>query len=467
MDKDYFSNGGIPPLLHFEPKIPLNSLFSPHELNSISDQYTQFDSALSSMVSSPVASNSANSNDNFALRELIGKLGTICSSPSPQFIDYAVNYDHINNSDSTMTSCYSTPLNSPPKLRDNIPNFDISVPVNPPQFPALSANPESSHRATNFSCFVSSSFNGGTSQFGLNNIELSHRSRNEPIGSVKLSRISSSRSLVLQNKNSGQTPVEMMCETLDLGKISCPNNANSNEDCSVSEQILSGEMGSKTSNVLNSRKRKAVSRGKGKSYNEAEAENGTKEKRSKPTEGNGKKNGTVKMEEINGSEGDETEKETKEDQKTTKDWIHVRARRGQATDSHSLAERIRREKISQRMKFLQDLVPGCNKVTGKALMLDEIINYVQSLQRQVEFLSMKLASLNPRMDFHIDNFISKDVCQPNGSLSQVFPIDGFCENLTQLHTICEDELQTIVQMGFSHQDLTLQSQAFPAPNSTS
>nr|XP_009776015.1 PREDICTED: transcription factor bHLH79 isoform X4 [Nicotiana sylvestris] len=44
-----------------------------------------------------------------------------------------------------------------------------------------------------------------------------------------------------------------------------------------------------------------------------------------------------------------------------KDYIHVRARRGQATDSHSLAERARREKISERMKILQDLVPGCNK----------------------------------------------------------------------------------------------------------
>ncbi|OIT28870.1 PREDICTED: transcription factor bHLH78-like [Nicotiana attenuata] len=459
MDKDYFSNGGIPPLLHFEPKIPLNSLFSPHEL----------DSALSSMVSSPVASNSVNSNDNFALHELAGKLGTICSSPPPQFTDYAVNYDHINNinnSDSTMTSCYSTPLNSPPKLRDNIPIFDISVPVNPPQFPTFSANPEFSHRAAKFSCFGSSSFNGRTSQFGLNNTELSHRSSTGPMGSEKLSRISSSPSLVLQNKNSGQTQVEMMCENLDLGKISGPNNANSNEDCSVSEQIPSGEMASKTSNVLNSRKRKAVSRGKGKNYNEVGVD--TKEKRSKSTEGNGKKNGTVKMEEINGSEGDENEKETKEEQKPTKDWIHVRARRGEATDSHSLAERVRREKISQRMKFLQDLVPGCNKVTGKALMLDEIINYVQSLQRQVEFLSMKLASMNPRMDFHIDNFLSKDICQPNGSLpQQVFPLDGFCENLTQLHTICEDELQTIVQMGLSHQDLTLQSQAFPAPNSTS
>ncbi|CAA2962250.1 Transcription factor HBI1 [Olea europaea subsp. europaea] len=66
------------------------------------------------------------------------------------------------------------------------------------------------------------------------------------------------------------------------------------------------------------------------------------------------------------------------------DYIHVRARRGQATDSHSLAERARREKISKKMKYLQDLVPGCHKVTGKAGMLDEIINYVQSLQKQVE-----------------------------------------------------------------------------------
>ncbi|KAG4116881.1 hypothetical protein ERO13_D12G195200v2 [Gossypium hirsutum] len=84
-------------------------------------------------------------------------------------------------------------------------------------------------------------------------------------------------------------------------------------------------------------------------------------------------------------------------------YIHVRARRGQATDSHSLAERVRRKKISERMKILQCLVPGCEKVTGKALMLDDIINYVQSLQNQVEFLSMKLASVSPMFyDFGVD-----------------------------------------------------------------
>ncbi|VAI74269.1 unnamed protein product [Triticum turgidum subsp. durum] len=105
-----------------------------------------------------------------------------------------------------------------------------------------------------------------------------------------------------------------------------------------------------------------------------------------------------------------------------KDYVHVRARRGQATDSHSLAERVRRERISQRMKFLQDLVPGCNKVIGKALMLDEIINYVQSLQRQVEFLSMKLATVNP-LDFsNLPTLLHKDMYGP--SASSVFSLES-------------------------------------------
>ncbi|KAL5219266.1 hypothetical protein ABZP36_019950 [Zizania latifolia] len=63
---------------------------------------------------------------------------------------------------------------------------------------------------------------------------------------------------------------------------------------------------------------------------------------------------------------------------------------------------FRREKINERMKLLQDLVPGCNKITGKAMMLDEIINYVQSLQRQIEFLSMKLSTISPELNSDLD-----------------------------------------------------------------
>lgn len=156
------------------------------------------------------------------------------------------------------------------------------------------------------------------------------------------------------------------------------------------------------------------------------------------------------------------------------------------------------------MKFLQDLVPGCNKVTGKAVMLDEIINYVQSLQRQVEFLSMKLATVNPRLEFNVDSLFSKDIQQPsrglmipsqssypleartstgfsygnqllegqgsplqslvgsNGldtqldapglrrSLSMQLPLfDGFTDSAaSQLGALWEDDLHSVVQMGF-------------------
>ncbi|CAG7871065.1 unnamed protein product [Brassica rapa] len=59
---------------------------------------------------------------------------------------------------------------------------------------------------------------------------------------------------------------------------------------------------------------------------------------------------------------------------------------------------VRREKISEMLTLLQDLVPGSSRITGKAVSLDEIINYVQSLERQVELLYMKLATINPRME---------------------------------------------------------------------
>ncbi|KAG2693614.1 hypothetical protein I3760_08G104600 [Carya illinoinensis] len=104
------------------------------------------------------------------------------------------------------------------------------------------------------------------------------------------------------------------------------------------------------------------------------------------------------------------EESTEPSEPPKQDYIHMRARKDQATDSHSLAERVRREKISERMKILRDLVPGCNKVTGKVVVLDEIINYIQSLQHQVQFLSMKLGAVNSRMGMNptIEGFPPKD-----------------------------------------------------------
>ncbi|GMP48632.1 hypothetical protein CsSME_00015916 [Camellia sinensis var. sinensis] len=428
MDKEYFLNAVIPPTWKSMSSFPeLNCL--PEQSSDCflncdksTEQYGSFESAMSSMVSSPVASNSAMSNDVFAIRELIGKLGNICNSTT-----------QISHN-----SCYTTPLNSPPKLHLP-PKLANSMPMNH-NLPSLSADPGFAERAAKFSCFGSRSFNGRTSQLGLNNGELPYR-LSPLMASVKLPRVSSSPSIkaavspvgAQENKNSTQAQMEMRSsigsdtkfrKVLESATLDRTEFASSNEGSSVSEQIPNGETVLKNPISSNSRKRKAGSRGKSNSVDATkvtEAEDDPNTKRFKSNEGSGSANDSVKT-------GDEDEKQTKANQKPPeppKDYIHVRARRGQATDSHSLAERVRREKISERMKLLQDLVPGCNKVNGKALMLDEIINYVQSLQRQVEFLSMKLASVNPRWEFNMDSLLSKDVFQPNGSFpQQTYPLDS-------------------------------------------
>ncbi|KAG9147156.1 hypothetical protein Leryth_005390 [Lithospermum erythrorhizon] len=154
------------------------------------------------------------------------------------------------------------------------------------------------------------------------------------------------------------------------------------------------------------------------------------------------------------------------------DYIHVRAKRGQATNSHSLAERVRRERISERMRLLQELVPGCNKITGKAMMLDEIINYVQSLQNQVEFLSMKLATVNLELNVDIERLLlSKDLLHGRGASSAALALPpglrtshlsaeipqgnfiGGSENMPQIYhplpqMVWDGEFQNLLQMGF-------------------
>uniref|UniRef100_A0A7N0UQK0 BHLH domain-containing protein n=1 Tax=Kalanchoe fedtschenkoi TaxID=63787 RepID=A0A7N0UQK0_KALFE len=294
----------------------------------------QFESALSSMVSSPAASATpASASAGVHLIELIGKLGTISSH------SYIPN--HIHSADN---SCYTTPINSPPKL-----NLD--------QMPAFATDPGFAERAARFSCFGSRSFNGriGGSLFpdsdmAYNNTQLDGSAKYFPGSASHLDGVH------IQDTTTTNTNNKLPSD--------------SKEESSVSQKVQSNEaMG---------RKRKSAPRGKPKETQSSKAameSNDSDSKRTKSDENEkGRKSGGHQKQSKDNSKPPEP----------PKDYIHVRARRGQATDSHSLAERVRREKISERMKFLQDLVPGCNKVTGKAVMLDEIINYVQSLQRQVE-----------------------------------------------------------------------------------
>ncbi|KAL2531013.1 transcription factor bHLH [Forsythia ovata] len=493
-----------------------NFFCNPSWENSL-DQNDPFESALSSMVSSPVASNATgsgnNSGENIVIRELIGRLGSICNSGeiSPQ-----------PGNTSTNTSCYSTPLNSPPKVNlkmmDNQIRGNLQIPGNNlpnfPTFAPFSTDPGFVERAARLSCFA---------KLGLNNdSELPHRLVPKR-DSGNLSRVSSNQSMrisgspmgVQENKN--VLPVQEGISASDrrfgrFSRSSTPEKTefgDSRENSSVSEQIPVGENGMKGQNISNSRKRKSVPRGKAKEIpakdaNVASENSESNAKRSKSDDESSIEKDAAKKADANEFDkaiGDGNQKQSKENVKPPeppKDYIHVRARRGQATDAHSLAERVRREKISERMKVLQDLVPGCNKVTGKAVMLDEIINYVQSLQRQVEFLSMKLATVNPRMDFNVEALMSKDMFGSRGSLLQSLytsdaypfqsqpgqnlhnvipngtempypgnhsntpigrsqsilmpPLDNVSEPVSQVSTFWEDDLHSLVQMGFGQNE---------------
>lgn len=65
----------------------------------------------------------------------------------------------------------------------------------------------------------------------------------------------------------------------------------------------------------------------------------------------------------------------------------IRAKRGCATHPRSIAERVRRTRISERMRKLQELVPNMDKQTNTADMLDLAVEYIKDLQKQFKTLS--------------------------------------------------------------------------------
>ncbi|XP_074321340.1 transcription factor bHLH122-like isoform X2 [Silene latifolia] len=66
--------------------------------------------------------------------------------------------------------------------------------------------------------------------------------------------------------------------------------------------------------------------------------------------------------------------------------LRIRAKRGFATHPRSIAERVRRTKISERMRKLQDLVPNMDKQTNTADMLELAVDYIKDLRKQVTTL---------------------------------------------------------------------------------
>ncbi|THF96533.1 hypothetical protein TEA_025164 [Camellia sinensis var. sinensis] len=184
----------------------------------------------------------------------------------------------------------------------------------------------------------------------------------------------------------------------------------SNRDVSMDESTVTEQSGSRSGG--GGRKRRDASSGDDESSNlsgnDLNNSDGKRMKLSRSRVENGGSNSKSKMESNSGQGNMAAEKHTKPSEEPNKqDYIHISVCRLKLVVCQA-----RREKIGERMKILQDLVPGCNKVIGKALILDEIINYIQSLHHQVEFLSMKLEAVNSRMNSTIEVFPSKDLGTP-------------------------------------------------------
>lgn len=65
----------------------------------------------------------------------------------------------------------------------------------------------------------------------------------------------------------------------------------------------------------------------------------------------------------------------------------IRAKRGFATHPRSIAERVRRTRISERIRKLQELVPNMEKQTSTSDMLDLAVDHIKDLQMQLKMLS--------------------------------------------------------------------------------
>ncbi|XP_020164967.1 transcription factor APG isoform X1 [Aegilops tauschii subsp. strangulata] len=61
-------------------------------------------------------------------------------------------------------------------------------------------------------------------------------------------------------------------------------------------------------------------------------------------------------------------------------------KRGRTAEVHNMSERRRRDRINEKMRALQELIPNCNKI-DKASMLEEAIEYLKTLQLQVQMMS--------------------------------------------------------------------------------
>ncbi|CAN1269947.1 Transcription factor PIF1 [Linum perenne] len=153
-------------------------------------------------------------------------------------------------------------------------------------------------------------------------------------------------------------------------------------------------------------------------------------------------------------------------------------KRSRAAEVHNLSERRRRDRINEKMKALQELIPRCNK-SDKASMLDEAIEYLKSLQLQVQMMSMGCSMVpmmfpgvqqymppmgmgmgmgmdmgmnRPMMPF--PNVLAGAPLQSAAHLGPRFPVPGF-----QMPPVMPPDVSRV--QGVNQPDLMMSSQAPP------
>ncbi|RZR98178.1 hypothetical protein BHM03_00027491, partial [Ensete ventricosum] len=370
-----------------------------------------FQSALRSLVSSPSSqlAAAAAAADGAVIGELIGRLGVIYNSgeisPSPRR--------------------RSTPLNSPPKLdlsvmdRSHQGRGGLPMPANP--LPGAHLFTASASRSGGRSSV------GFPAQFGL------------PETPGHLSRVSSSKSLMVGAASRTTAPetddevamlipaqMEMELMSKICGSLTPEDSelGNGQDESSVSDRVTTEASSLRGVADSNARKRKVAAKGKGKapplSSSSTDPPNVRTLEIDSPccfffqmfvvipssgilltqmTEVESSDAKRCKAAESNGKNSDAKPPEP------PKDYIHVRARRGQATDAHSLAERVRR---TTRPLFMS--AGGI----GHCLRDSVSWEFILILMFRFQFLSMKLATMNPQLD-NMELLIPKLMYQAHGT----------------------------------------------------
>ncbi|PON91106.1 Basic helix-loop-helix transcription factor [Trema orientale] len=197
----------------------------------------------------------------------------------------------------------------------------------------------------------------------------------------------------------GEENTTMICNTIKEDN-SGNGNDNDNDDNALQPEtsVVSGKESllKRTYNVVDKvspKKKPRVSRdvqkGKKNLKSQKVGPNGKEEEMSINNGVEGHSSSSYSSEDDNASQENTNGGETS-DAKSLSGAVNLngkaRASRGSATDPQSLYARKRRERINERLRILQNLVPNGTKV-DISTMLEEAVHYVKFLQLQIKLLS--------------------------------------------------------------------------------